>query len=119
MNRDLKKVQKLTSPLKEVKLVKGLKKDAPTPVPMPTIPVSYPAITPQNIPSNPTCTVSAINPTTTGSAIDALEDIKNEALATISSISPDMTAQAAKLYDDSSKPTTQKEHKIRMIEEEK
>ena len=119
MNRDLKKVQKLTNPLKEVKLVKGLKKDASTPVPMPTIPVSYPAITPQNIPSNPTCTVSAINPTTTGSAIGALEDLKNEALAAISSVSPDMTAQAAKLYDDSSKPTTQKEHKIRMIEEEK
>lgn len=121
MSRDLKKVQKLTSPLKNVKVVKGLKKDAPTPAPMPTIPVSYPAITPQNIPSTSTvsCTASAINPTTTGSAIDALEDIKNEALAAISSISPDMTAQAAKLYDDSSKPTTQKEHKIRMIEEEK
>lgn len=107
MNRDLKKVQKLTSPLKEVKVVKGLKKDAPIPAPMPTIPVSYPAITPQNIPSNPTCTVSAIG---------ALEDLKNEALAAISSVSPDM---AAKLYDESSKPTTQKEHKIRMIEEEK
>lgn len=119
MSRDLKKVQKLTNPLKEVKLVKGLKKDAPTPAPMPTIPVSYPAITPQNIPSNPTCTVSAIKPTTTGSAIDALEDLKNEALAAISSALPDMTARAAKLYDESSKPTTQKEHKIRMIEEEK
>ena len=119
MNRDLKKVQKLTSPLKEVKLVKGLKKDAPTPAPMPTILVSYPAITPQNIPSNPTCTVSAIKPTTTDSAIGALEDLKNEALAAISSALPDMTARAAKLYDESSKPTTHKEHKIRMIEEEK
>lgn len=119
MSRDLKKVQKLTSPLKEVKLVKGLKKDAPTPAPMPTIPVSYPAITPQNIPSSPTCTVSAIKPTTTDSAIGALEDLKNEALAAISSVLPDMTARAAKLYDDSSKPTTHKEHKIRMIEEEK
>lgn len=112
MNRDLKKVQKLTSPLKNVKVVKGLKKDAPTPVPMPTIPVPFPAITPQNIPSAPTVSCTA-------SPMDALEDIKNEALAAISSISPDMTAQAAKLYDDSSKPTTQKEHKIRMIEEEK
>lgn len=119
MSRDLKKVQKLTNPLKEVKLVKGLKKDAPTPAPMPTIPVSYPAITPQNIPSSPTCTVSAIKPTTTDSAIGALEDLKNEALAAISSALPDMTARAAKLYDESSKPTTQKEHKIRMIEEEK
>ena len=111
MSRDLKKVQKLTSPLKNVKQEKETnKKNAPTPAPMPTIPVPFPLMTPPNIPLTPMCMVS---PT------DALEDLKNEAQAPIASKKPDMVETAAILFEDSSTPTIQKGHKIRMIEEEK
>lgn len=121
MSRDLKKVQKLTSPLKNVKQVKGTKKDAPDLAPMPTIPVPFPKMPSPTITPIVTCAVSPI---------DALEDLKNEAVATIASNSPGMVEQTTEVkhmsrdtkmtFDSALKNSDPQEgHRIRMIEEEK
>lgn len=107
MSRDLKKLQKLTAPLKKIKTTKAKVPDV-QPAPMPTIP--YPVMPASPITPEITC---AVTPT------DVMKDAKNKAIESLTVKAPDMVEQAAKAFDMASKPTAQKGHKIRMIEEDK
>jgi len=116
INRDLKKLQKLTAPLKEIKVTKGTTPIV-QPAPMPTIPTpitpSIPLTAPFVLPTSPTCN-GAEAPTA------MLDPVKAEAIANVVAKAPDMVERAAKAFDNAlKKPSPQKGNKIRMIEEEK